>query len=130
MDITDLQDFVETVPFLRMLGMRLIDTEGGVTFAATIGSDFVLDGAVVHGGIVASLLDTAATFALIGASGHDWTTVDLRVDYLRPTPPGSVSVRGEVVRRGRTIGRSRAELVDADGKTSATAIATFVPNTE
>jgi uncharacterized protein (TIGR00369 family) len=82
--------------------------------------------AIAHGGAGATLLDTALTFALIAATDRDWTTVDLRVDYLRPVPIASVRVTGEVVHAGRHIGRAQGELVDHQGSVCARAVGTFV----
>ena len=125
----DLQGLSDEVPFHTRLGLRVARTEAGVTFDADVGDEYVVDGktGAIHGGIVASLLDTAATFALIAQSGHDWLTVDLRIDYLRPSRSGALTVKGEVVRAGRSIGRARAELTDRTGTLSATAIGTFAP---
>lgn len=81
----------------------------------------------VHGGMVAALLDTVATFALVATTGQPWTTVDFRVDYLRPVALGPVVLTGSVVRAGRTIGRAQAELLDGQGRSCATAIGAFVP---
>jgi uncharacterized protein (TIGR00369 family) len=81
--------------------------------------------AAAHGGVAATLLDTSLAFALIAATDSDWTTVDLRVDYLRPLGLGTVTARGSVVHAGRRIGRTEGELCDASGTVCARAIGTF-----
>ncbi len=117
-------------PFYGQLALTVARSEQGVVFDALAGEDFIVDrkSGAVHGGIVASLLDTAATFALIAATDHDWVTVDLRIDYLRPSKSGRLTVSGEVVRAGRSIGRASAELSDQTGSICATAIGTFAAN--
>jgi uncharacterized protein (TIGR00369 family) len=128
MNDADLRALCATSPVHRWLGLEIEPAPGGVTIHAPLDERFTEGSAgTVHGGIVATLLDAAATFALIAESGHDWSTVDLRVDYLRPTPLHRVSVRGEVVRQGRKIGKARGSLLDGDGKLCAVAIGTFVP---
>src|SRR5581483_8931797 len=104
----DLQARCDHVPFHRMLNLSVSRTEEGVTFQSTVTPEYLVDHeqAIVHGGIVGSLLDTAATFALISETGHDWVTVDLRVDYLRPTRAESLTITGRVIRAGRSIGRA------------------------
>jgi len=126
----DLQALCDESPFHRSLEARITATSDGVALTALTGDQFAVDGSrrAVHGGIIASLLDMAATFALVARTGHDWVTVDLRVDYLRPTPVGPVSVNGEVIRAGRSIGRARGSLLDANGVLCAVAIGTFAPN--
>jgi uncharacterized protein (TIGR00369 family) len=126
----DLQEICDQVPFHRLLGLQVRRTEEGVTFDADVGPDFVLDtdSGIIHGGIVGSLLDTAATFALIAATNHDWVTVDLRVDYLRPARGGALTIDGDVVRAGRTIGRAGARLRDGSDSLCAIALGTFAPS--
>jgi uncharacterized protein (TIGR00369 family) len=128
----DLQQLCDQVAFHRSLNLRVRKSNGGVAFVATVGPEYLVDIEVetVHGGIVASLLDIAATFALIAGTDHDWVTVDLRVDYLRPVRGGDVTITGNVVRAGRTFGRSRAELVAGDGAICAVAIGTFASAAE
>jgi uncharacterized protein (TIGR00369 family) len=123
----DLQALCDQAPLHRDLGISISRTERGVTCRATVGGHFVVDAArgTVHGGIIATLLDTAVTFALIAGSGHDWVTVDLRVDYLRPVLAGVVTTEGEVLRAGRRIGSARATLRDAEGNECAVGIGTF-----
>ncbi len=75
------------------------------------------DGAVVQGGLVTALLDTAM-------GGACWTvldreqvflTADLRVEFLRVSRPGLLVATGTVVRRTRTVVFCAAEMRDADG---------------
>lgn len=123
----DLQALCDQVSLHRDLGIVISRVEGGVICRATVPSDFVVDAGrgTVHGGIIATLLDTAVTFALIGSTGQDWVTVDLRVDYLRPVVAGTVTAEAEVLRAGRRIGSARAMLRDAEGQECAVCIGTF-----
>src|SRR5579875_86146 len=123
----DLQALCDQSPLHRALNIKLERTPQGLLLHARLGSAQAVDGdgTTTHGGIVATLLDTAATFALIAHTDHDWVTIDLRIDYLRPTPLGVTTIEGEVVRAGRRIGRARGTLRDVDGRICATAIGTF-----
>jgi uncharacterized protein (TIGR00369 family) len=129
MNDVELRTLSEQSPYHRLIGLDIQHAAAGVDVRVSLDERFAIaePAQIAHGGIVATLLDTAATFALIAESGHDWTTVDLRVDYLRPTPLGALSVHGEVVRRGRSIGNARSSLTDPSGKLCATATGTFVP---
>lgn len=82
-------------------------------------------GGFLHGGVIAALLDTAATFALIQASGTDWATVDLRVDYIRPAPIAQLVVTGTAAHVGTRLGRATAVLSQASTGVLATAAGTF-----
>lgn len=129
MEASDLQRLLDAAPVHRALRLRIAETgDGGIVLQAEAGPDHLgEDGAdYLHGGVVATVLDAAATFALIGATGTDWSTVDLRVDYLRPVPAGPLEARGRAVQIGRRLGRATAELFGADsGQLVACAAGTF-----
>ena len=125
----ELQQLVDAARLHRELEMRVQSAGGGrVVIEAVAGAAHLnAEGSgVVHGGIVATLLDAAATFALIALDGDDWSTVDLRIDYLRPVPAGPLMVSGEVVHAGRRVGRVSAVLACApSGQDCALATGTF-----
>ncbi len=83
------------------------------------------DAGIIHGGALASALDTAACFAVIAAVGVDCSTVDLRTDYLRPASAEVLTVTGTLVRAGRRIAWADATVAGPDGKVAATARGTF-----
>ncbi len=128
METEELQRLVDTSPVHRALGLRARAAQAGVVFDASPGPEHTTDERdVLHGGVVATILDTAATFALIDSTGADWSTVDLRIDYLRPAPVAPLEVSGHVVQAGRRIGRARAELAErGSGRLLASAVGTFV----
>ncbi len=83
------------------------------------------DAGVIHGGAIATVLDTAGCFAVISAVGVDCSTVDLRTDYLRPASAEELIVTGTRLRSGRRLGWADATLAVPDGKVAATARGTF-----
>jgi uncharacterized protein (TIGR00369 family) len=110
-------------PIGDVLGFRLIEAEPGrVVFRCDMDErHFNLIGSV-HGGLVATLIDSASGCAVYTtlARGDAWTTLNLGVDYLRPTPgEGPVRCVGRVVRVGRRTGVADAELLDAEGRVCA-----------
>jgi uncharacterized protein (TIGR00369 family) len=67
----------------------------------------------VHGGVVATLVDVAGAFAMIGATGANTPTISLQVEYLRPATPGSdLIARAQVRHVGRTVGFVDVEVTD------------------
>jgi uncharacterized protein (TIGR00369 family) len=110
----------------RLIKGRLEPTSNGVLLEAELGESFSISLGQLHGGVVASLLDTAATWALISKTGSAWLTADLRVDYLKPVPVGRVRVEGVVVRSGRRVGRATA-TISVDAGAAAIAVGTFLP---
>jgi uncharacterized protein (TIGR00369 family) len=130
MQAGELQRLLDSTPLHRALRLRVVSVgDDGVVLRAEAGPEHLVEdgGDYLHGGVVATALDSAATFALIGATGDDWSTVDLRVDYLRPVPAGPLEIRGTAVQIGRRLGRARAEVLALDaGRVLASATGTFV----
>jgi uncharacterized protein (TIGR00369 family) len=99
----------ELIPFNRFLGVRV--TELGSGFARLelpyrpemIGNPLR---PALHGGVLATLLDTTGGAAVWTRVSRDdlLSTIDLRVDYLRPARPEPVIAWGRVVRLGNRVG--------------------------
>jgi uncharacterized protein (TIGR00369 family) len=126
----ELQALIDASPVHRGLRLRVDSADAaGLRLAAETGPDQAGEdgGQYLHGGVVATLLDAAATFALIQVTGVDWGTVDLRVDFVRPAPAGPLLAAATAVHVGRRLGRASAELTDpATGRLLASATGTFV----
>lgn len=125
----DLQAFHDDSPFCRYLGLAIERSGDDVVLSGALGMAFSVDsaGSYAHGGALATVMDIALSFALIARTDHDWVTVDLRVDYLRPTPLGPIVARAEVLHAGRKVGRARGELRDAAGRLCVVATGAFAP---
>jgi uncharacterized protein (TIGR00369 family) len=103
------------------LGLRLTEWgEGETTFEWDAPPEYGFltpDGPLIHGGMVATILDTAmggACFMVLNSS-EAHLTADLRVELLRPTRPGLLRAKGTVVRRTARVVFCAAELFDAEG---------------
>ena len=74
----------------------------------------------VHGGWTAAILDTAMALSNLSTLGADqsFTTLDIRINYLRPitAATGEVRAEGSVIQSGRKIAYCEARLVDPAGK--------------
>jgi uncharacterized protein (TIGR00369 family) len=116
-----------SVELHRLLGLSLLDWgEGSVTLGfAPPSLARAAGGGPVHGGAIATALDTTACFALISAVGVDCSTIDLRTDFLRPAVDDELLVTGSVIRAGRRFGCAEATLSTGDGRALATARGTF-----
>lgn len=124
-----IQKALETVPFARLLGIELEDVAPGTaTLGFDIRDDLKQNNGVVHGGAIASLIDTATAFAIISQLPPDEkaTTADLTISYLRPLRGGRAHANARVIRAGRRLLVVSAELVDDAGKLIATALTTYI----
>ncbi|MGH7721518.1 MAG: PaaI family thioesterase [Candidatus Dormibacteria bacterium] len=105
----------------RTLGYRRTDWQpGSSTVEWTASPEYCFptaDGAVVQGGLVTALLDTAMGGACWTVLNLDqvFLTADLRVEFLRVSRPGPLSATGTVVRRTRRVVFCAAEVRDPDG---------------
>lgn len=120
---------VDTVPFAKLLGIELDDvSRGTATLGIDVRDELKQNHGVVHGGAIASLIDTATAFAIISllAPGERVTTVDLTITYLRPLTEGRVTAVAKVLRAGRRLFVVSAEVFDKDKKLATTALSTYI----
>ena len=112
-----------------LLGMRPVLIEHGeVVFVADASATFANPFGTVHGGIIATLLDSAMTVAVVTVlpDGATTTTLGLEVKYLRPVAvdAGELRAEGVVVHAGRRVATAEGRLLDSDGRLLATATTT------
>ena len=114
-----------------LLGMRPVRTEPGlVVFECEASPRFANPMGGVHGGIIATLLDSALGCAvqtlLPAATGY--TTLSLEVKYLRgvAVDAGTLTATGTVVHAGRRQATAEGTLTDRGGRLLATATCTCI----
>jgi uncharacterized protein (TIGR00369 family) len=109
---------IEQPPFARLLGFGVVEVEEGrALFAVEPGEQHYNPIGVVHGGLAATLLDSATGCAVQTTlpQGVAYTTLELKTNFVRAITrdTGRVLCEAEVVHRGGTIataeGRLRAE---------------------
>lgn len=110
------------------LGARLARVEPGeVDVQLDVGPQHLNLFGTMHGGLIATLADTATGLAMLTAleAGTTHVTTSLGVAFLAPGRAGPVTARGRVLKRGRRFGYAEADVVDAAGALLARATATF-----
>lgn len=124
----------ELVPFNRFLGMRCeVVREGFVRITIPFRDELVGDPMrpALHGGVLSALADTAGGMAvwtgLSDARGRV-STIDLRVDYLRPARLTTLSCDATVVRQGNRVGVADMRLFHPDTPDEAVATGKGVYN--
>jgi uncharacterized protein (TIGR00369 family) len=124
-----IQKAIGTVPFARLLGLELDEVGSGMaTLGLNIRPELKQNQGVVHGGVIASLIDTATAFAILSRleTGERVTTVDLTISYLRPITGGRIRAVAKVLRAGRRLFVVSAEVFDQDEKLTTTALSTYI----
>src|SRR5215510_9711852 len=82
------------LPFAKLIGMRLVDLKlDEATISVEMRDDLRQPSGVLHGGVTATLIDTAMAFAVrTRLEPTDFTaTIDLTVHYLRPLLSGKAT---------------------------------------
>jgi uncharacterized protein (TIGR00369 family) len=108
-------------PIAETLGMVNIDGElGSISVELDPEHRHYNPLGTVHGGVISTLLDTAAGCSVHStlAPGEGYTSLDLTVKFLRPATVESGRLRavGTVIQRGRRTALAEAQLHDAHGK--------------
>jgi uncharacterized protein (TIGR00369 family) len=105
----------EGIPFNAHLGMRADHAQRGEVVLRIPYSDVLIGDRrrpAIHGGVISTLADTAggaACFTMLEA-GEVVSTVDLRVDYLRPGPSADLVCAATVVRMGNRVAVARMHV--------------------
>ena len=135
--------FETRIPFNVLLGLK-IDTMTREGVSASFGMQPQLVGnfthGILHGGVTAAVLDavagtaiyTSIAFANLGESIEasaarfgSMSTIDLRIDYLRPGRGQRFVAHARVLRLGKKIASTRMELIGDDGQLIAAGAAAF-----
>ncbi|MGY1773828.1 PaaI family thioesterase [Blastococcus sp. SYSU D00813] len=113
-------------PIVPLVQMDLVAVEEGrVEFSCLVDESVYNPIGVVHGGLVCTLLDTVAGCAVHSTlpRGTGYTSIELKVTYLRAVTAASGPLRaiGRVVKPGRRVAFAEGEVLDAAGRSVATA---------
>lgn len=128
-----LAQLFESTPYVKLLGMRFQSVESGLVVMEVPFRDELVGNPelpALHGGVISSLLDTcggAAVWSLLGPSDRV-STVDLRVDYLRPGRSEILIGVGRVIRVGNRVGVSELKAYHPDAEDRPVAVGTGVYN--
>jgi uncharacterized protein (TIGR00369 family) len=109
---------------LVQMGITALE-EGRVEFTCELDESVYNPIGVVHGGLVCTMLDTVAGCAVHTTlpAGVAYTSIELKVSYLRAVhaSSGPLTAIGRVVKPGRRVAFAEGEVLDAAGRTVATA---------
>ena len=108
-------------PFADAMDFELAEAdEGRVVFIGQPSARFFNPLGTIHGGWTATILDSAMACAAHATlkPGEGYTTLEMKLNYVRPVMPDSGPVRceGKLIHRGNTVVTTEGKLVDARGK--------------
>ena len=125
-----IRQFLPTSPYVGHLGMQLTDIQPGMaTLTLPFTDSLVTIGTVVHGGAIASLIDTTAMVAAWSDAAIPakvrGSTVSLTVTYLAPAQQEDLRATARVLRRGRNLVYLDVEVCGASENIVAKGLVTY-----
>ena len=114
-------------PVAQTVGFRMAHVERGravIEFEAEPRHWNPMGG--LHGGILCDIADAAMGMAYASTlgEGESFTTVELKINFMRPSRTGRLTAEGYVVNAGRTLGVVDCDMRDEDGRLIARASST------
>ena len=106
----------QRIPFNKMLNMRVeVLRQGECVLRIPWSEQLIGDPTrpAIHGGVISTLADTAggaACFSMLRKLEERVSTVDLRVDYLRPGPSADLLCHARIIRMGNRVAVARMEV--------------------
>jgi uncharacterized protein (TIGR00369 family) len=127
--LTELYQVVNSSPFPRHLPMRIVSMDlDGARIELDIADCHLQPFGIVHGGVIATLIDTATFWAGFGALPADCglVNVDLKLNYLQAVSSGRLVAEGRSIRSGRTLSYTEARVIDETGSLVAHGASTLM----
>jgi len=117
------------MPIAALLGMSLTSFESGqaVLEYETSGKHANAMG-TLHGGVLCALADTAmgVAFFTVLEEGESLTTLELKINYLKPVWKGKLTASAKVVKRGKITGLVECDILDENNHLIARASSTYM----
>lgn len=101
-----IRHLARSMPFYRHLGIRLVGLgRGSSKVQLRLTRSLTQTTGVAHGGVAASLIDSAVGLALCTLIKPEQliTTVEMKVNYLSPAPVGMLRSTGKIIHKGKRI---------------------------
>ena len=115
--------------FPRLVGIEIDSIEPGrARLSLEVREELLQLQGIMHGGVIATIIDTAVAFAIIGTSEPDdrFTTVEMKVNYLAPIREGRIVADARLIRDGRRIVVADCDLFDSKGRLAAKGLLTYI----
>ena len=125
----EVEQLLRRSPFHQWLGLKVLKVEAdGVELKATWREEWVVhpERRYTHGGILASLVDVAADWAMVTRTRRGVPTIDMRVDYHAAAMPGDLIARGRIIKWGNQFSVAEARVFDESGKLLASGRGTYL----
>jgi uncharacterized protein (TIGR00369 family) len=106
----------ERIPYSSTLGLELKEYADGIAvFELNYREDLTVMG-MIHGGVLASLVDFSCAWAAGSLAKGNTTTIDLQVEYLKNVKGGRLKAKGKCIKSGRNIFYCKAKVWNEEGE--------------
>jgi len=119
----------ESNHFPRSLGIELESIDHGrARLSLEVKQRHLQLAGIMHGGAIATLIDTAVAFAIVGASEPNarFTTIEMKVNYLSAIREGRIIADAKLIRDGRRIVVADCDVLDSNGRLAAKGLLTYM----
>lgn len=123
-----MQDGKAELPgIMRTLGIKMVESgDGSAILSMSVDRRFHNPMGTLHGGIMTDIADASmgvAIMTLLG-EGESFTTIELKMNFIRPVIDGEIRAEAKVFHRGRTIALVETVVKNSEGKDVARGMAT------
>ncbi|MCB1647182.1 MAG: PaaI family thioesterase [Pseudomonadales bacterium] len=116
-------------PFGDLIGFKVTHRDNGVSHSELeIGEKHMNPHGIAHGGAVFSLVDTCMGSAVSSmlADGEMCSTIEIKINYLRPAVSGRVICESSVLNKGKRTAVVESKVLDQQGREICRALGTFM----
>ncbi len=118
--------FDEEITFSRHIGAKVESVEPGRAALHIDAEEIHQNGSgTLHGGVYASLIDTAMGLSVLALVGVRTATIEMNVHFLGAVSEGRIVCHSEVVHRTRRTATAEAKVHDAEGNLVAMGTGAF-----
>ena len=128
LSIGQTREAIRDMRFNQPVGIRLVRIhKDGVTIDCRLRPELLNAHGVLHGGVTATMADAAVGIAITARVGRPAaTTVEMKLNYLRPVVAGSITARSYLLRMGATLCIGRVDLFNDAKELVSTALVTYM----
>ena len=128
LSLQQMREVIRGMRFNQLVGIRLVRIHNdGVTIDCKLRPDLMNAHGALHGGVTATMADAAVGIAITTRLGRPAaTTVEMKLNYMRPVASGKITARCYLLRMGSTLCIGRVDLFDDSKELVAAALVTYM----
>jgi uncharacterized protein (TIGR00369 family) len=120
-------DAGQQMPLFKLLGAKLVRIgDGRAHVELEVDERLANPMGTLHGGVLCDIADAAMGMAYASTldEGESFTTLELKINFVRPVWRARLTAEGALVQRGRTVGLAECTISDERGRLIAKATST------